>query len=62
VLERWSGPPLTLVRPAATHIPAFDFEFNDYLVDEGHRAMNEALSTPEANERLGRAAPALKAS
>jgi len=62
VLERWSGPPLTLVRPAATHIPAFDFEFNDYLVDEGYRAMNEALSTPEANERLGRAAPALRAS
>ncbi len=62
VLERWSGPPLTLARPAATHVPAFDFEFNDYLVDEGHRAMNEALSTPEANERIGRAAPALKAS
>lgn len=57
VLEAWSGPPLTVVRPAAAHVPAFDFDFNDYLVDEGHRAMRQALAADAAGlaQRAGRA-------
>jgi NTE family protein len=62
VLESWSGPPLTIVRPAAGHIPAFDFDFNDYLVDEGYQATRDALSGPEAARHLGTATRALRAS
>ncbi len=55
LLEAWSGPPLTLIRPAASAIPAFDFSFNDYLVDEGYRATHEALAGAAAAEPAGAA-------
>ncbi len=50
MLEEWSDPPLTLIRPAASAIPAFDFGFNEYLVDEGYRATHEALAGAAAAE------------
>lgn len=62
VLEGWSGPPLTIVRPAAGHVPAFDFDFNDYLVDEGHRAMQQALDAPETARLARQTTEALRAS
>ena len=55
LLEEWSDPPLTLIRPAASAIPAFDFGFNDYLVDEGYRATHEALAGAAAAEPAGAA-------
>ncbi|MCZ6824129.1 MAG: patatin-like phospholipase family protein [Gemmatimonadetes bacterium] len=56
LLEEWSDPPLTLIRPAASAIPAFDFGFNDYLVDEGYRATHEALAGAAAAKLAGAAA------
>lgn len=44
VLENWSGPRLTHIRPRVEGIPGFEHGFNDYLVDEGYRATRDALT------------------
>lgn len=44
VLENWSGPHLTHIRPRVEGIPGFEHGFNDYLVDEGYRATRDALT------------------
>jgi NTE family protein len=41
----WSGPPLLYVRPRLEGYGTFDFEYVEYFLDEGYRAMREALST-----------------
>jgi len=43
LLEHWDGPPLMYVRPALDGYGAFDFEFVEYFVEAGYRAMSEAL-------------------
>ena len=44
VLESWSGPRLTHIRPRVEGIPGFEHGFNDYLVDEGYRATRDGLT------------------
>ena len=44
VLDNWSGPRLTHIRPRVEGIPGFEHGFNDYLVDEGYRATRDALT------------------
>lgn len=43
VLDHWEGPPLMYVRPGLDGYGTFDFEYVDYFVEEGYRAMSEAL-------------------
>jgi len=40
----WNGPPLLRVRPNLTGYGTFDFEHVEYFLDEGYRAMKEALA------------------
>lgn len=40
---RWEGPPLLYVRPRLEGYATFDFENIPYFMDEGYRAMREAL-------------------
>jgi NTE family protein len=43
ILETWSGPELVYVRPALDNVSTFDFEQTGFFLDEGHRAMQNAL-------------------
>jgi NTE family protein len=43
VLDHWEGPPLMYVRPRLDGYGTFDFEHVEYFVEEGYRAMSEAL-------------------
>ncbi len=43
LLEGWNGPPLLYVRPRLDEYETFDFANTAYFVQEGHRAMREAL-------------------
>lgn len=43
-LERWEGPPLLYVRPRVDGYGTFAFEHIPYFLDEGYRAMKEALA------------------
>ena len=42
-LERWSGPPMILIRPRVAHIGWFSFTKADELIDAGYKAAVEAL-------------------
>ena len=42
-VSEWSGPSLTYVRPRLAGYGTFDFEHIPYFLDEGRRAMSEAL-------------------
>ncbi len=42
-LERWSGPPMLLIRPRVTHIGWFSFSHADELIDAGYKAAVEVL-------------------
>lgn len=53
VLESWTGPRLTHIRPRVEGIPGFEHGFNDYLVDEGYRATRDALTFAAKSERAG---------
>lgn len=43
LVAQWEGPPLLYVRPRLDGHDTFDFESIEYFVDEGYRAMREAL-------------------
>lgn len=43
LLNHWDGPPLMYVRPRLDGYGTFDFEYVEYFVEEGYRAMSEAL-------------------
>ena len=43
--DSWFGPPILRVRPEVSDYSTFDFEAVDYFLDEGYRAMQEALAT-----------------
>ena len=42
-LERWSGPPMILIRPRVSHIGWFSFKHADELIEAGYKAAVEAL-------------------
>lgn len=42
-LEDWSEPPVILVRPRVERVSMFAFNRTPFLLEEGYRAMNEAL-------------------
>jgi NTE family protein len=42
-LESWSGPELVYVRPALDGMSTFDFTRTTYFLEEGYRAMRQAL-------------------
>ena len=43
LLAQWDGPPLMYVRPRLEGFAAFDFDNVKYFLEEGYRAMKEAL-------------------
>lgn len=43
LLDHWSGPPLLYVRPRLDEYETFDFDNTKYFVEEGYRAMRDAL-------------------
>jgi NTE family protein len=45
LVSSWKGPLLTYVRPHLAGYGTFDFEHVEYFLDEGYRAMREALET-----------------
>jgi NTE family protein len=45
LVTHWSGVPLLYVRPQLEGYGTFDFEHVPYFLDEGYRAMKEALDT-----------------
>lgn len=45
VVSTWQGAPLTYVRPRLAGYGTFDFEHVEYFLDEGYRAMREALES-----------------
>jgi hypothetical protein len=47
LLDEWSGPPLLYVRPRLDGYSTFDFERTGYFLEEGYRAMREALGRLE---------------
>ncbi|MGK2962475.1 MAG: patatin-like phospholipase family protein [Gemmatimonadaceae bacterium] len=42
-LERWTGPPMMLIRPRVSHIGWFSFTHADELIEAGYRAAVEVL-------------------
>jgi NTE family protein len=54
-LEGWEGPPLTYIRPEIGHLSGWDFDRNQFLLEEGYRAAREALASDadEATMDLG---------
>lgn len=42
-LERWSGPPMILIRPRVSHVEWFSFRHTDELINAGYRAAMDAL-------------------
>ena len=46
-LERWSGPPMILIRPRVNHIGWFSFTHADDLIEAGYNAAVEALENYE---------------
>jgi len=47
-LERWSGPPMVLIRPRVAHIGWFSFKHTDELINAGFKAAMEALENFES--------------
>jgi NTE family protein len=43
-VTEWAGPPLVYVRPGLAGYGTFDFQHIEYFLDEGYRAMSEALA------------------
>ncbi len=54
LLAQWDGPPVLYVRPRLEGYDTFDFVNIEYFIEEGYRAMKEALETPgTAEQRRG---------
>ena len=47
-LEKWSGPPMVLIRPRVAHIGWFSFKHTDELINAGFKAAMEALENFES--------------
>lgn len=52
LLAQWDGPPVLYVRPRLDGYETFDFENIDYFVEEGYRAMMEALEATSSADAL----------
>ncbi len=52
-LRSWHTPPLVLVQPRVGHISMFAFDRTDDLIEEGYRAMSDALDRAGPLEALG---------
>jgi len=52
LLAQWDGPPVLYVRPRLEGYETFDFDNIGYFVDEGYRAMREALEAKGSAEAL----------
>ena len=52
LLAQWDGPPVLYVRPHLDGFETFDFQNIEYFVEEGHRAMVEALEARGSAEGL----------
>ena len=48
-LERWTGPPMMLIRPRVSHIGWFSFKHADELIEAGYRAGVEVLQHLESS-------------
>lgn len=46
LVSTWKGAPLLYVRPRLDGYGTFDFDHVEYFLDEGHRAMREAIAGP----------------
>lgn len=46
VEDSWLGPPVLKVEPDVSRYSTFDFDAADYFLEEGYRAMREALRGP----------------
>ena len=46
LVAAWEGPPLLYVRPRLSGYGTFDFEHIEYFLEDGYRAMREALERP----------------
>ncbi|MBI3791701.1 MAG: patatin-like phospholipase family protein [Gemmatimonadetes bacterium] len=42
-LDKWTTPPMLLIRPRVNHVGWFEFGHAGFLIDEGYRAAREAL-------------------
>jgi NTE family protein len=47
VEDMWMGPPVIHVRPDVSEYSTFDFDAVDYFLEEGYRAMKEALAAAD---------------
>jgi hypothetical protein len=45
MVSRWDGVPLLYVRPRLEGYGTFDFDHVGYFLEEGYRAMKEALES-----------------
>jgi NTE family protein len=52
LLAQWSGPPVLYVRPRLDGYETFDFVNIEYFIDEGYRAMSEALEARDSAHSL----------
>ena len=52
-LDKWTTPPMLLIRPRVNHIGWFDFGHAGFLIDEGYRAAVEALDHFESMMTAG---------
>ena len=52
LLAQWDGPPVLYVRPRLEGYETFDFENIEYFVEEGYRAMMEALEASSSADAL----------
>lgn len=43
-MDGWAGPPVLLIRPQVGHLNGWDFDRNQFLMEEGYRAGREALA------------------
>jgi NTE family protein len=50
LVASWEGPPLVYVRPRLDGYGTFDFEHIEFFLDEGRRAMREALGLLQRSE------------
>lgn len=46
-LQRWTRPPLLLIRPNVSHVPLLSFQHNVELMDAGYRAAHAVLDRPD---------------
>jgi NTE family protein len=61
ILDGWTGPPLTYVRPELDGVSTFDFDRTQYFLEEGYRSMRKALGEPPAKAPAVVAAPSREA-